>query len=158
MGFQTLMWRSGSCLERKELKRRKLQYINVISTLLLTRFSLKYHPSKYLNDQFYSNSSLKFPGNKSETAHWTLQWWTLIPLEGMNWLDDFNSDVRLRVRLQLKPTGILECYCAGRNSSGHQETKQWQDMIANPRQSAVVWHRSLLSTDFLWLNTWLRNA
>ena len=30
----------------------------------------------------------------------------------------------------------------GRNSSGSLETKQWQDMIANPRQSGVVWHRS----------------
>ena len=30
----------------------------------------------------------------------------------------------------------------GRNSSRSLETKQWQDMIANPRQSGVVWHRS----------------
>ena len=32
----------------------------------------------------------------------------------------------------------------GRNSSGSLETKQWQDMIANPRQSGVVWHRSVI--------------
>jgi len=28
-----------------------------------------------------------------------------------------------------------------RNSSGPQETKQWADMIAKPRQTAIVWHR-----------------
>jgi len=35
--------------------------------------------------------------------------------------------------------GRLQLGC--RNSSGSLETKQWQDMIANPRQSGVVWHR-----------------
>ena len=28
-----------------------------------------------------------------------------------------------------------------KNGSGATETKQWQDMIAKPRQSVVVWHR-----------------
>ena len=28
-----------------------------------------------------------------------------------------------------------------KNGSGPTETKQWQDMIAKPRQSIVVWHR-----------------
>ena len=28
-----------------------------------------------------------------------------------------------------------------KNGSGNTETKQWQDMIAKPRQSIVVWHR-----------------
>ena len=31
--------------------------------------------------------------------------------------------------------------CSGRNTSGSHETKQWQEMIAKPRQPAVVWHR-----------------
>jgi len=30
---------------------------------------------------------------------------------------------------------------ASKNGSGNTETKQWQDMIAKPRQSIVVWHR-----------------
>jgi len=30
---------------------------------------------------------------------------------------------------------------ASKNGSGPTETKQWQDMIAKPRQSVVVWHR-----------------
>jgi hypothetical protein len=30
---------------------------------------------------------------------------------------------------------------SARNSSGPRETKQWGDMIAKPRQAAVVWHR-----------------
>ena len=40
MGCPTPMWRSGWCSERSELRRRKLQSINVISTRPLTRFSL----------------------------------------------------------------------------------------------------------------------
>ena len=31
--------------------------------------------------------------------------------------------------------------------SGPSETKQWADMIAKPKQAAVVWHRS----PFLWI-------
>ena len=30
---------------------------------------------------------------------------------------------------------------SAKNGSGPTETKQWQDMIAKPRQSIVVWHR-----------------
>ena len=30
---------------------------------------------------------------------------------------------------------------AAKNSSGTSETKQWQDMIAKPRQAVIVWHR-----------------
>ena len=32
-------------------------------------------------------------------------------------------------------------YFLAKNGSGATETKQWQDMIAKPRQSVVVWHR-----------------
>jgi len=35
--------------------------------------------------------------------------------------------------------GRLQIGC--RNTSGSHETKQWQEMIAKPRQPAVVWHR-----------------
>ena len=30
---------------------------------------------------------------------------------------------------------------SARNSSGPQETNQWAEMIAKPRQSTVIWHR-----------------
>ena len=30
---------------------------------------------------------------------------------------------------------------SAKNGSGPSETKQWQDMIAKPRQAVVVWHR-----------------
>ena len=35
----------------------------------------------------------------------------------------------------------LICTISAKNGSGPTETKQWQDMIAKPRQSVVVWHR-----------------
>ena len=36
---------------------------------------------------------------------------------------------------------IYLCLSTAKNGSGATETKQWQDMIAKPRQSVVVWHR-----------------
>ena len=38
-------------------------------------------------------------------------------------------------------TNWFEYSLLGRNTSGSHETKQWQEMIAKPRQPAVVWHR-----------------
>ena len=32
---------------------------------------------------------------------------------------------------------------SARSSSGATETKQWSDMIANPKQPVTVWHRSV---------------
>ena len=37
--------------------------------------------------------------------------------------------------------GKSEITFAAKNSSGTSETKQWQDMIAKPRQAVIVWHR-----------------
>ena len=49
----------------------------------------------------------------------------------------FILDMRLNSRV-IK-TEFL--YFQAKNGSGATETKQWQDMIAKPRQSVVVWHR-----------------
>jgi hypothetical protein len=35
----------------------------------------------------------------------------------------------------------LFLFLSAKQGSGPTETKQWQDMIAKPRQAVVVWHR-----------------
>ena len=76
-------------------------------------------------------------------------------LTSMKYFQLFNKENRFErnVTRCKEPLGICKIHLyfqslipflstySGRNTSGSHETKQWQEMIAKPRQPAVVWHR-----------------
>ena len=141
MGCPTPMWRSGWCSERRELRRRRLQSINVISTRPLTRFSLITWSVFLLYWSILQQFEFEVPWEQIRDCSLDIAVMDFDTIGRNELIGRLQLGCKIESRSEKGDDNLR--HCSGRNSSGHQETKQWQDMIANPRQSAVVWHRSV---------------